>query len=260
MRAVDLNADLGEGFGAWSLGADPELAELVTSASLACGFHAGDPSVMERTVDLCLERGVSIGAHPGYPDLQGFGRRQVEARPGEVYAATLYQLGALEAFLRPRGRRLAHVKPHGALYHRAAADADAAREVARAAADFDRALIVVCPGGSALAQAAAALGLRVAREAFPDRAYRRDGSLAPRDWPGAVLSAPEAVARRAVELCSGTTVAAIDGGGVRVEADTLCLHGDTPGAAALARAVRAALEAEGVALVPLPRLVTAPPE
>ncbi len=257
MRLVDLNADMGEGFGPWTMGSDPELAALVTSASLACGFHAGDPSVMERTVDLCVERGVSVGAHPGYPDLQGFGRRDLEPGPNDVYGWTLYQMGALEAFLRARGGRLAHVKPHGALYNRAASDASVAREVARAAADFDPALAVVCPGGSALAGAAAECGLAVAREAFADRAYRSDGTLAPRAWPGAVLSDPEAVARRAVELCSGGLVQAVDGGEIRVEADTLCLHGDSPGAAAMARAVRAALEDAGVSVVPLPRVLAA---
>ena len=257
MRLVDLNADMGEGFGPWTMGSDRELAALVTSASLACGFHAGDPSVMAHTVDLCLGRGVSVGAHPGYPDLQGFGRRDLEPGPNDVYGWTLYQVGALEAFLRARGGRLAHVKPHGALYNRAASDASVAREVARAVADFDPGLVVVCPAGSALAAAAADRSLPVAREAFVDRAYRRDGSLAPRTRPGAVLSDPEAVARRAVELCAAGVVPAIDGGEVRVEADTLCLHGDTPGAPAMARAVRAALEGTGISVAPLPRVLAA---
>ncbi len=255
MRSVDLNADMGEGFGAYRKGDDAGLMGTVTSANIACGFHAGDPHVMHRTVELCAEHGVAAGAHPGYADLLGFGRRPVEAAPDEVYDWVLYQVGALDAFLRARGLRLQHVKPHGALYNRAAGDPDLARAVARAVRDYDPDLILLGLAGSELERAARQLGVRVAREAFLDRAYRPDATLVPRSVPGAVLTDPEDVATRAVRMVTRGTVDTIDGGEIEVQAESFCVHGDSPGAVELARAVRSALEAAGVRVAPLSEVV-----
>ncbi|MHB8764857.1 MAG: LamB/YcsF family protein [Deferrisomatales bacterium] len=248
---IDLNCDVGEGFGAWSLGDDGGLLAHVTSANVACGFHAGDPRVMEHTVRAARERGVAVGAHPGYPDLAGFGRRPLETAPGEVRACLLYQLGALAAFCRAEGVALQHVKPHGALYNTAARDGRVAAEVAEAVLAFDPGLVLVALAGSVAARVGAARGLRVAAEAFPDRAYRADGSLAPRSLPGAVIDDPAAVAERAVRLATTGRLTAIDGAELELRADTLCLHGDTPGAAELARRVRRALAEAGVPVAPL---------
>lgn len=238
MPSIDLNADLGESFGAWSLGADEALLELITSANIACGLHAGDPLVMARTVRLAQRAGVAIGAHPGYPDLQGFGRRAMALTPEEVEALVLYQTGALAAFARAEGAELTHLKPHGALYNQAARDRALADAIARAARAFSRDLILVGLAGSALIEAGEAAGLRVAREGFPDRAYNADGHLRPRHMPGAVLESPPAVAAQAVAL-------ALEGAGP-LQIDTLCLHGDNPAVVDCARAVRAALTARGL--------------
>jgi UPF0271 protein len=241
---IDLNSDVGESFGAWHLGDDEALLPLITSANIACGLHAGDPGVMARTVRLAKRAGVAVGAHPGYPDLQGFGRREMSLAPAEVEALVLYQVGALAAFCRAEGLELAHVKPHGALYNQAARDRDLADAVARAVAGFGRSLVLVGLAGSALIEAGLAAGLRVANEGFPDRAYNPDGSLKSRRLAGAVLEKPEAVAAHAVQLAQ----AGLQIGGQRVRVDTLCLHGDHPSAVANARAVRAALAERGVSL------------
>jgi UPF0271 protein len=244
---IDLNADLGESFGAWSMGADEALLAHVTSANVACGFHAGDPSVMDRTVALALRAGVAIGAHPGYHDLRGFGRREIAADPAEVEADVLYQAGALDAFVRSHGARLRHVKPHGALYIQAARDEALALAIARGVARLGRGLSLVgLAGSAALRAAAAAEGLRFAAEAFVDRAYDRQGRLVPRSHPGALVSDPAAAAERAVRLVREGVVVSIEGPAVEVAAETLCLHGDGPRALAVARAVREALEAAGV--------------
>ena len=244
---IDLNADLGESFGAWSLGADEAVLAHVTSANVACGFHAGDPSVMDRTVALAVRERVAIGAHPGYYDLRGFGRREIAADPAEVEADVLYQAGALEAFVRSHGARLRHVKPHGALYNQAARDEALARAVARGVARLGRGLSLVGLAGSAALRAcAAAEGLRFAAEAFVDRAYDRQGQLVPRSHPGALVSDPAAAAERAVRLARDGIVVSIEGRALEVAAETLCLHGDGPQALAIARAVREALEAAGV--------------
>jgi UPF0271 protein len=246
-RTIDLNADLGEGFGAWSMGADAELLACVSSANVACGFHAGDPVVIDRTVALAVEKGVALGAHPGHWDLRGFGRRAIAAEPDEVERDVLYQTGALAAFARSHGARLVHVKPHGALYNQAASDPALARAIARGVARFDRGLALVgLAGSAAMREAAKAEGLRFAAEAFADRAYEGDGRLASRRLPGALIDDPGRAALQALRIARDGVVVARDGSELALAADTLCLHGDTPGAAASARAVREALERAGV--------------
>jgi UPF0271 protein len=250
---VDLNADLGEGFGAWGMGADAEILPFVTSINVACGFHAGDPKVIERTVAAARRAGVAVGAHPSHFDLRGFGRRTILAEPDEVEADVVYQVGAVAAFAREGGGRLVHVKPHGALYNQAARDESLARAIARGAARVDPALILVGLASSEpMRRAAEAAGLRYAAEAFCDRAYDEDGTLRSRSQPGSLIADPAAAAAQAVRIARDGVVRT-DGAEVRVRADTLCLHGDTPRAVEIARAVRAALEAAGVAVQALDR-------
>ncbi len=244
---MDLNCDLGESFGRYTLGDDRGLLPLATSINIACGLHAGDPLVMQRTVRWAKEHPLNIGAHPGWPDLQGFGRREMALSPEETEAFVLYQIGALAAFVRAEGLSLTHVKPHGALYNQAARDPALAEAVARAVRRFDPGVILVGPAGSHLIRAGQAHGLRVAVEGFPDRAYLPDGSLMPRHQPGAVVETPEAVARNAVRLAQeGIRL------GERVwRMDTLCIHGDHPWAVENARQIRQALEQAGVPIAPL---------
>jgi len=246
MNRIDLNADLGESFGAWRMGDDGALLALVSSANIACGFHAGDPVIMRRTVELAAARGVAIGAHIALPDLQGFGRREMRVSAGEAHALTLYQLGALAAFTRAAGVPLAHVKPHGALYNMAARDATLATAIARAVHDFDPALRLVGLAGSALLDAGRAAGLAVAAEAFADRRYRADGSLQPRGEAGALLEDADQACAQALGIVRDGAVTAVDGRRVPLHADTLCLHGDGPHAAEFARRLREALGAAGV--------------
>lgn len=250
--SIDLNCDMGESFGRYRLGSDAEMLDIVTSANVACGLHAGDPVVMRETVALATARGVAIGAHPGFPDLQGFGRRALAMAPDDLEAAILYQLGALGAFVRAAGATLRHVKPHGALYNIAARDAGTAAAIARAVAAFDRDLIVVTLPHSALREAAQALNLPVAAEGFADRAYQNNGALVPRSRPGAVIHDPARAAQRAVRMVTEGAVAAITGETVPLEIDTLCVHGDTPDAPAIAAALRQALEANGIGVRGLP--------
>ena len=244
---IDLNADVGESFGAFATGADEALFEHVTSANVACGFHAGDPSVIDRTVKGAAAKGVAVGAHPGYFDLRGFGRREMRLPASEVEADVLYQIGALQAFARAHGVALTHVKPHGALYNQAADDPELARAIARGVARVSGELVFVGLAGSqAMRHAAAAAGLRFAAEAFADRAYDARGRLVPRSQPGSVIRDPEVAAAAALRLARDGVAVAIDGSEVAVEADTLCIHGDSPGALEMARAVRDALERAGV--------------
>jgi 5-oxoprolinase (ATP-hydrolysing) subunit A len=247
-RTVDLNADLGEGYGD-----DATLVGLVTSANIACGFHAGDPMIMRATVDAATRAGAAVGAHPGYPDRQGFGRRDLAASPAEITADVLYQIGALQAICRAAGTRVRYVKPHGALYNRAAVDVKAARAIAEAVRLADAALVLLGLAGSVMIDAARAAGLAVAQETFADRAYAPSGTLVPRGVPGAVLTDPELVARRAVRMAGDGTVEALGGGTVALRADSLCVHGDTPGALAIVRAVRQALAEAGFTLAPFAR-------
>jgi len=245
---VDLNCDMGESFGAYTIGADELVMPLITSANVACGFHGGDPLVMRRTVRLARQHGVAVGAHPGFRDLAGFGRRQMSCTPDEVYADVLYQIGALAAFCSAEGVALRHVKPHGALYNMAHADATIATAIAAAVADYDRRLLLFAQPGSALAVAGEAAGLRVVAEVFADRAYNPDGSLVARSIPGAVLHDPAAVAAQARQMVCEGRVTAVNGQVVPVRAETICVHGDNPAAVALIRRIRDELAAAGVSL------------
>ena len=243
---VDLNCDLGESFGPYTLGDDRGVMGSITSANIACGAHAGDPGVMRLTVRLALESGVAVGAHPGFSDRAGFGRREIAMRPGEVEDLVLVQIGALAAVARAEGDRLRHVKAHGALYNMAARNRALADAIARATASVDSSLILFGLSGSALIDAGRAAGLRVASEVFADRAYTAEGALAPRGEPGSVIEDPAQVVERALAMVRDGAVAAMTGERVPLAADTICVHGDTPGAAALARRLRAGLEAAGV--------------
>lgn len=251
---IDLNCDCGESFGAWALGDDAAILGHVTSANIACGAHAGDPDVMRRTVRLAHSLGVAIGAHPGYPDLQGFGRRVLALTPTEVGNSVLAQIGALYAMVRAEGAELRHVKPHGALYNQAARDPALAQAIARAVAAFSRDLVLVGLAGSALIEAGIAAGLQVANEAFADRAYEADGSLRSRSLPGALVEQPDLALAQALSMINEQRVTSSDGVPVSVRADTLCLHGDTPGAAERAAHLRQGLEAAGIVVTSLDRL------
>ena len=243
---VDLNADVGEG-----CGQDPALLRVVSSASIACGFHAGDPRTMRATVAMARDHGVAVGAHPSFPDRGGFGRREMTLSPRELEECVTYQLGALAAIALAQGVRLQHVKPHGALYNMAARDHALADVVARAVAAFDPALVLFGLAGSALIAAGARAGVATASEAFADRAYRPDGSLVPRTEPGAVLHDADVVVPRAVAMARDGAVAAGDGTRVALQVDTICVHGDTPAAAALAARMRAALDEAGIVVAPI---------
>lgn len=247
---IDLNADLGESFGAWTMGADADLLDVVTSANVACGFHAGDPLTMRRTAAAAAARGVTVGAHPAYRDLAGFGRRFLDVAPDELAADVLYQLGALEAACRAAGTRVAYVKPHGALYNAIVHHEAQARAVVEAVAAFDPTLPVLGLPGSAVLREAERAGLRPVIEAFADRAYTPAGTLVSRREPGAVVHDEAEVVARAVRFATEGTVVAQDGSVVRVDPASLCVHGDTPGAARLAAAVRDALAAAGVTVAP----------
>ena len=248
---VDLNCDLGESFGVYTLGHDEFVMPHVTSANLACGFHAGNPSVMRDTVGLAVEHGVAIGAHPGFSDLVGFGRRELQATPQEVEDLVAYQIGALAGVAAVEGARLRHVKPHGALYNMAARDQSLADAIARATLAVDRRLVLVGLSGSSLLEAGRNVGLAVASEVFADRAYDADGALVPRSYHGAVLTDPAEVVARALRMVREGAVAATTGERVNLRADTICVHGDTSGAADLAGRLRSALEAAGVRVVAL---------
>lgn len=247
---MDLNADLGEGFGTWRLGDDEGLLGIVTSANVACGFHAGDAMTMRRVCERAADRGVAIGAQVGYRDLAGFGRRRIDYDPLELRDEIIYQIGALDAFCRLQGERVRYVKAHGALYNTAAVDLWQASAVVDAIADYDRTLPVLCQPDSALARCAESAGLRAVAEGFADRGYRPDGTLVARRSPGAVISDASVVVARALRMALSGEVEAVDGTVVPCAVDSLCVHGDTPGAVDLAGRVRAALDAAGVALAP----------
>jgi UPF0271 protein len=247
---VDLNSDLGEGFGQWTLGDDDALLGVVTSANVACGFHAGDPVILRRVCDRAASAGVAIGAQVGYRDLAGFGRRFVDVEPDALTQDVLYQVGALEAFARVAGTRVRYVKPHGALYNTIVAHEEQAAAVVRAVAEYDRTLPVLGLPGSAFLRLAAGAGLTVVAEAFADRAYTPEGTLVSRRLPGAVLHDADEIARRCVAMAAGEPVSDVDGGPLVLAPDSICVHGDTPGAVDIARRVRTALTEAGVALAP----------
>jgi len=254
MTRIDLNCDMGESFGAYRLGRDEEVIRHITSANVACGWHAGDPAVMERTVRMAAEHGVAVGAHPGYPDLQGFGRRDLDCTVDEVRQYVVYQIGALQAFCKAAGVPLRHVKPHGALYLTAVEREDVARAVAEAVVSVDPELLYVALAGAkgeVVRRVGKEVGLKVVYEAFPDRAYTPDGTLASRRLPGAVFKDPAEVARRALVMATEGKVVALDGTTIPLEAQTLCVHGDTPTAAESVRHIRETLEGEGVRVLPM---------
>jgi UPF0271 protein len=248
---IDLNADVGESLGPWPMGDDARLIPLVSSVNVACGLHAGDPLTIQRTVATAVAHGIAIGAHPGYPDLVGFGRRDLDMTAEDLEASIVYQVGAVAGFARAMGSEVRHVKPHGALYNRAARDPSVAASVARAIRSVSPDLILVGLAGSAMLEAGAEAGLAVAAEAFADRAYEPDGSLRSRRLEGAILPTPEAAAAQAVGIARDGRVRAHDGTDLAVRADTICIHGDTPGAVDVARAVRAALESAGIEIAPV---------
>ena len=243
---VDINADAGESFGPWTMGQDRELFPYLSSVNLACGFHAGDPLTMQRTVELARDHGVAVGAHPGFRDLVGFGRRNLEASEAELFTDVLYQVGALQAFARVAGVTLSHVKPHGALYLRMLHDEGTASVVSAAVRAYDPTLPFFVLSGTAMERVARDQGLPVVLEAFPDRGYLPDGRLAPRSMDGSLVLDPREAARRAVLMVTQQKVQALGGEWVPLKAQTLCIHGDNAQAPAIARAVREALEAEGV--------------
>lgn len=250
-KCINLNADLGESFGAWSMGADGELLGIVASANIACGFHAGDPLVMRRTLRLAKARGVEVGAHFAYPDLQGFGRRRMDMAPDELEAAIVYQIGALAGLAKAEGMTLAHVKPHGALNNAACADLDLARTVCRAVTAFDTSLILLAPALSQLAVAGREAGLPVVEELFVDRAYLDDGQLVPRNRPDAMVHGAEASLAHALRMLAEDAIVSVSGRRLPVRAGSVCVHGDNAAAVTTARRLREGLEAAGYAVATL---------
>jgi UPF0271 protein len=246
---VDINCDMGESFGAYEIGADDEVLPYVTSANIACGFHGGDPTVMRKTVAAAAKHGVAVGAHPGLPDLMGFGRRAMQVTPDEVYDLLIYQIGALLGFAQAAGVRLAHVKPHGALYNMAAAQPALADAIARAVRDVDSRLVLFGLAGSHLLKAAERAGIASASEAFADRNYLHDGALVPRSRPDAMVADVDEAVRRAVRMVKEGVVPDVEGEEIPIRADTICIHGDGPHAAPLARQLRAGLQAAGIEVV-----------
>ncbi len=248
MYKVDLNADLGESFGAYTIGMDSEVLRFISSANVACGFHAGDPLVMEKTVALACERGTAVGAHPGYPDLMGFGRRNLNIKPAEAKAYIKYQVGALLAFTKAQGIRLQHVKPHGAFYNMAAVNDALATAICEGIKEVDPELIVLGLAGSAHIRAAKAVGLKVASEVFADRAYMEDGTLVPRTMPGAMVHDKALAISRIIRMVKEGCVEAITGKVIPIQADSICVHGDNPDAIGFVKEIRETLEAEGVSI------------
>lgn len=254
MKRIDLNCDMGESFGAYKLGMDEAVIEYITSANIACAWHAGDPSVMSHTVAIAVEHGVGVGAHPGYPDLLGFGRRNLDCSMDELRNYVIYQVGALQAFCSAHGTRLQHVKPHGALYLTAVENEDVARAVAEAIVQVNPDLLYVALAGAKgqlMTRIGREVGLKVVYEAFPDRAYSPEGTLVSRRLPGAVIKDPQAVSERALKMVQEGVVIAADGTTIPLEAQTLCVHGDNPEAVALVKGIRQTLEADGVAVTPM---------
>jgi UPF0271 protein len=253
-KVINLNADMGEGFGAYEIGDDSGILDVISSASIACGFHAGDPVTMQRVVAQAAAKGVSIGAHPGFNDLWGFGRRRIDMHPRELEYMVAYQIGALQAMACYAGAKVTHLKPHGSLNNMAAEDLELALAIGRAMKTVDRDMIYVALAGSQMEKAARELGLPLAREGFCDRLYDDDGNLTSRKVPGAVLHDPDAIAERVVRMVVEDEIVSRHGKRLKVHLDTLCLHGDEPSAVVAAHAVRKGLEAAGVEIVPLPEM------
>ncbi len=251
MKKVDLNCDLGESFGAYTIGLDARVIPHISSANVACGYHAGDPAVMRKTVAMAARAGVAVGAHPGFPDLVGFGRRNMTVSPDEAYEYMLYQLGALSAFAKAAGVRLQHVKPHGALYNMAGKDAALAAAIARAIYDFDPSLILLGLSGSAMLTEGEKLGLRCAKEVFADRGYNEDGSLVNRKLPGAMITDEDLAIGRVLRMLEHGEVEAVTGKVIPIEADSVCVHGDNERAVEFVTKIRAAIEAHGMQVAPM---------
>ena len=252
---IDLNSDLGESFGRYILGNDEKLIPLITSANAACGFHAGDPVIIRKTVRLIKEAGIGAGAHPGFDDLQGFGRRNVILSKEELYACVLYQLGALDAFLKAEGLQMAHVKPHGAMYNMAAKDRAMAETICEAVYDYNRNLIILAQESGWLYRAAKLHGLRAAAEVYADRAYQEDGTLVPRSQPGSMIVDPQEALYRVIRMIKEGKVTAITGKDIAVKADSVCVHGDGEHALEFVRTIRKACAEEGITLAPLSTFV-----
>ncbi|MCC9265517.1 LamB/YcsF family protein [Bacillus velezensis] len=246
MFQIDINCDLGESFGAYKIGLDEEILDYVTSANIACGFHAGDPSVMRKTVALAAEKGVKIGAHPGLFDLQGFGRRQIAITPEEAYDLTLYQIGALSGFLKAEGVEMQHVKPHGALYNMAAVNPGLSEAIAQAVFHFDPGLVLFGLSGSELIKAGDRIGLRTASEVFADRTYQEDGTLTPRSEPDALIQDDKKAVGQVIQMVKNSTVTSRKGQAVNLKADTVCVHGDGAHALTFAKTIKKELKAADI--------------
>jgi len=251
--SIDLNCDMGESFGAWSMGQDADILPLITSANIACGFHAGDPGTMRATVATAIGHGVALGAHPGLPDLVGFGRRNMAITPQQAYDMVVVQVGAMAATAASQGARLHHVKAHGALYNMAVVDPHLARALAQAVHDVDPTLVFYALASSDMARIAGEVGLCVAHEVFADRTYQPDGSLTPRSRPDAMIEDPQVSIRQVLRMVQEGRVTAVDGTEVEVRADTLCIHGDQPGAVVFAQTIRKAFEEAGIEVKPVSR-------
>jgi 5-oxoprolinase (ATP-hydrolysing) subunit A len=248
MYTVDLNCDLGESFGIYRIGEDAEIMKYITSANIACGFHAGDPSIMAKTVEMAIKNGVKIGAHPGFPDIQGFGRRNMNFSADEVYSMVLYQLGALSAFVKAQGTNLHHVKPHGALYNMCAVDRSLANVVAKAIFDFDPTLTLYGLANSELINAALGYRLKTAQEVFADRTYQPNGTLTPRTESYALITDEQVAINQTVQMVKDKRVTTVNGDRIPIVADTICLHGDGVHAVAFAKKITAAFMAEGITI------------
>jgi UPF0271 protein len=255
MYKIDLNSDLGESFGAYKIGSDANVIPLISSANVACGFHAGDPAVMAKTVALCKENDCALGAHPGYPDLVGFGRRNLAVSPAEAKAMTTYQIGALDAFCKAADITMQHVKPHGAMYNMAAKDAALAKAICEAIYAYDKDLILMGLAGSQMLVQAKEMGLKCAAEVFADRAYEEDGTLVARSKPGAMIEDEEEAVARVIRMIKEGKVTAITGKDIAITADSVCVHGDGPKALAFVEKLRNAFQAEGIAIVPLTEII-----
>ncbi len=248
---IDINSDMGESFGVYKLGRDAEVMDYISSANIACGWHAGDPMVMEQTVQMAKEKGVGVGAHPGYPDLMGFGRRRLDLSAGEIENYMLYQMGALYAFAKAYGLPLQHVKAHGSLGNLAFVDLEASKAIARAALRFSKDIIFVALTGTVMVQAAKEVGVRYVEETYADRVYNPDGTLQSRKIAGSVIHDPEKAAKQALTIVKEGYVIAHDGTKVRVKPETLCVHGDTPTAISILQKIREELKKAGIAVKPM---------
>lgn len=255
MKKVDINSDIGESFGNYKLGMDESVLDYITSANIACGFHAGDPVVMERTVGLAVKKGVSVGAHPGYPDLSGFGRRNMAVSEDEVYSYVMYQLGAIMAFAKSNGVNVSHLKPHGAMYNMAAVDYNLARGIARAVYDVNKEIILVGLAGSFLVKAGGDVGLKTANEVFADRAYNDDGTLVSRKLEGSVIKDEEIAIKRVVRMIKEGKVTSISGKDIDIKADTICVHGDNPKAVEFVSKIKECLERENLLVCKLSEFI-----